>query len=111
MPYLNIKTNQAISDVSAFIQKSSSAVSKASGKPENYVMIAVDQQTPMSMGGSDAPTALLDYRALGLPSDRKAFSDALCSLISEELSIAGDRIYISMNDSERQDWGWNHSTF
>jgi phenylpyruvate tautomerase PptA (4-oxalocrotonate tautomerase family) len=111
MPYLNIKTNQAINNESDFIKKASSAVSKASGKPESYVMISVDQKTPMSMGGSDTPTALLDYRALGLPSDRKAFSDALCSLISEELSIAGDRIYISMADSERQNWGWNHSTF
>jgi len=111
MPYLNIKTNQEISDVSAFIQKASSVVSTASGKPESYVMISVDQKTPMVMGGSDAPTALLDYRALGLPSDRKAFSDALCSLISEELPIPGDRIYISMTDAERQNWGWNHSTF
>lgn len=111
MPYLNIKTNQTINDESAFIKKVSSTVAKASGKPESYVMIAVDQQTPMSMGGSEAPTALLDYRALGLPSDRKAFSDTLCSIISQELSIAGDRIYISMTDAERQNWGWNHSTF
>lgn len=111
MPYLNIKTNQEVSDVSALIKKASSTVSQASGKPESYVMIAVDQKTPMSMGGSDKPTALLDYRSLGLPNDRKAFSDALCSLISEELSIDGDRIYISMTDAERQNWGWNHSTF
>lgn len=111
MPYLNIKTNQAVSDEAALIKKASAVVSKASSKPESYVMIALDQNTPMSMGGSDTPTALLDYRALGLPSDRKAFSDALCSLISEELSIAGDRIYIAMFDSERENWGWNHSTF
>lgn len=111
MPYLNIKTNQAISDQAAFIKKASVTVAKGSGKPESYVMISVDQNTPMSMGGSDAPAAFLDYRALGLPGDRKAFSDALCSLISEELSIAGDRIYIAMFDSERQNWGWNHSTF
>ncbi len=111
MPYLNIKTNQEVSDVSAFIEKASATVAKGSGKPESYVMISVDQNTPMSMGGNDAPVAFLDYRALGLPGDRKAFSDALCSLISEELSIAGDRIYIAMFDSERQNWGWNHSTF
>jgi len=111
MPYLNIKTNQEISDVSVFIKKASSAVSKASGKPESYVMISVDQKTTMSMAGSDKPAALLDYRALGLPDDRKAFSDTLCTLISEELSVAGNRIYISMTDAERQNWGWNHSTF
>jgi len=46
-----------------------------------------------------------------LAADRKAFSDALCSLISQELSIAGDRIYIIMTNAEGQNWGWNHSTF
>ncbi len=111
MPYLNIVTNQDIADEATFIKKASATVSAASGKSENYVMIAVEQKASMSMGGSDAPTAFLDYRVLGLPSDKAAFSDALCSLLNSELKISGDRIYISMTDSERQNWGWNHSTF
>jgi len=111
MPYLNIVTNQTVQDESALLKAASQTVSKASGKPENYVMVAVEAKANMLMGGSDAPTAFLDYRALGLPADRTAFSDALCNLITEQLGIAGDRIYISMTDSERQNWGWNHSTF
>ena len=111
MPYLNIVTNQTIQDETALLKAASQTVSKASGKPENYVMVAVEAKANMLMGGSDAPTAFLDYRALGLPSNRTAFSDALCGLITEQLGIAGDRIYISMTDSERQNWGWNHSTF
>ena len=111
MPYLNIVTNQSIADEAALLKVASQTVSKASGKPESYVMIAVEAKSSMSMAGSDAPAAFLDYRALGLPSDRTAFSDSLCNLISEQLGIAGDRIYISMTDSERQNWGWNHGTF
>ena len=111
MPYLNIVTNQNIDDETAFIASASQTVAKAASKPESYVMIALEAKSSMSMSGSDAPAAFLDYRALGLPSDRKAFSDTLCSLISDQLGIAGDRIYISMTDSERQNWGWNHSTF
>ena len=111
MPYLNIVTNQSVDDESALLKAASQTVSLSSGKPENYVMVAVEAKANMLMGGSDAPTAFLDYRALGLPADRKAFSDALCTLIAEQLGIAGDRIYISMTDSERQNWGWNHSTF
>ena len=111
MPYLNIVTNQAIADEAALLKVASQTVSKASGKPKSYVMIAVEAKSSMSMAGSDAPAAFLDYRALGLPSDRTAFSDSLCNLISEQLGIAGDRIYISMTDSERQNWGWNHGTF
>lgn len=111
MPYLNIVTNQAINDEASFLKSASQAVSKASGKPESYVMVSLESKKSMLMGGSDAPLAFLDYRALGLPADRSAFSDELCSLINEQLSIQGDRIYISMTDSERQNWGWNHSTF
>lgn len=111
MPYLNIMTNQDIADEAAFIKKASATVSKASGKPESYVMISIEANKAMSMGGSDAATAFLDYRALGLPNDRTAFSDTLCSLINSELNIDGSRIYISMTDSERHNWGWNHSTF
>ncbi|MBD3634488.1 MAG: hypothetical protein HUJ23_06225, partial [Methylophaga sp.] len=46
-----------------------------------------------------------------LPGDRPVFSDTLFSTINEQLGIDGGRIYISMTDSERQNWGWNHSTF
>lgn len=111
MPYLNIVTNQDISDKTAFMKAASATVSKATGKPESYVMIAVEQKADMLFAGSDAPTAILDYRALGLPGDRQAFSDALCSLMSNELGVDGSRVYISMTDSERHNWGWNHSTF
>lgn len=111
MPYLNIVTNQSIEDESSLLKAASQTVAKAAGKPESYVMIAVEAKANMMMAGSDAPVAFLDYRALGLPADRTAFSDSLCSLITEQLGISGDRIYISMTDSERQNWGWNHSTF
>lgn len=111
MPYLNIVTNAAIQNEQALLKAVSQTVSKATGKPENYVMVAIEAKANMSMSGSNAPAAFLDYRALGLPEDRTAFSDTLCTLMNEKLGIAGDRIYISMTDSERQNWGWNHSTF
>ena len=111
MPYLNITTNQEVKDKTQFIKKTSETVAKASGKPESYVMIVLNDNADMSFAGSDAPAAMLDYRALGLPGDRQAFSDTLCTFISDNLNVDGGRIYISMTDSERQNWGWNHSTF
>lgn len=111
MPYLKISTNIAISEQDDLLQLASKTLAKAAGKPESYVMVALEDKTNMYMAGDNAPAAFLDYRALGLPADRTAFSDALCSLISNELGISGDRIYISMTDSERQNWGWNHATF
>lgn len=110
MPFLNIVTNSQIDDEAALIKVASQTVSQASGKPETYVMVTVQSQN-MSMSGEQGPAAFLDYRSLGLPSDRAAFSDALCSMINQQLGINGDRIYIGMTDSARQDWGWNHATF
>jgi phenylpyruvate tautomerase len=111
MPYLNIKTNQTIADPAALAKVASQTVAKASGKPESYVMVSVESKVAMTFGGSDAPTAILDYRSLGLPSDRKALSTALCTMIEQEIGVSGSRTYISMTDSERQNWGWDHSTF
>ncbi|PCJ30911.1 MAG: hypothetical protein COA90_07700 [Gammaproteobacteria bacterium] len=111
MPYLNILTNQSIDDESSFLKTTSKTLAQATGKAESYVMVALEAKASMSMAGSEAPAAFLDYRALGLPADRTAFSDVLCSLITEQLGIPGDRIYISMTDSERNNWGWNHRTF
>jgi len=111
MPYLNIVINQTIEDEAALLKVASQTVAKAAGKPESYVMVAVEAKAAMLMSGSDEAAAFLDYRALGLPADRAAFSDALCSMIHEQLGISGDRIYISMTDSQRQNWGWNHATF
>tara|TARA_R110002111_G_scaffold208904_2_gene272923 strand:- start:916 stop:1251 length:336 start_codon:yes stop_codon:yes gene_type:complete len=111
MPYLNIVTNQAVADEANFLKAASKTVSVSTGKAETYVMVSLDTQPNMLMGGHDAPLAFLDYRALGLPADRSAFSDTLCQMIEDQLNISGDRIYISMTDSERQNWGWNHQTF
>ena len=111
MPYLNIVTNHVIGDEAALLKAASKTVAQASGKPESYVMVTVAPKTAMSFGGSTEPTAFLDYRSLGLPSDRKAFSDALCSMIENQIGVNGSRVYISMTDAERQNWGWDHSTF
>lgn len=111
MPYLNIVTNQTIVDEENLLKSASQTVAEATGKPERYVMVALEPKSAMSFAGSTDPTAILDFRSLGLPADRKALSDALCSLIEQQLGIDGSRIYISMTDSERQNWGWDHSTF
>ena len=111
MPYLNIVINKPVTNKALLLKAASHAISKATGKSETYVMVSIDTQSNMIMAGTDDALAFLDYRALGLPTDRNAFSAALCQMIEDQLSISGERIYVSMTDSERQNWGWNHQTF
>lgn len=114
MPYLKIQTNKVMDESSqnALMKKASATVSSQLGKPVDYVMVAIDPPRPMMFAGSDEPTAYLELKSIGLSnSDTTDVSSALCNLLSEELSIAKQRIYIEFTNIERNMWGWNGATF
>ena len=82
------------------------------GKPEKYVMVALEPGFRMSFAGSTAPAAFLQLKSIGLPESRtKEISSALCGFLEKELGIPKNRIYIVFEDVERSYWGWNGSTF
>ena len=114
MPYLSIQTNQSLdeSKTQQLVKKASHTVAEILGKPESYVMIAVQTDIPMSFAGSVDPAAYVQLKSLGLPETATAdFSQAICSLLSAELNINADRIYIEFSGPERHMWGWNNKTF
>jgi len=114
MPYLKIQTNKEINEnkQKALLEKASATVAKELGKPESYVMVSIDPPRPMMFAGSDEPTAYLELKSIGLPaSDTKNISAALCDMVSDELSIDQDRVYIEFANAERNMWGWNGATF
>jgi len=114
MPYLKIQTNQTSTPDHAelLLGKASQLVATALGKPEQYVMVALAPPVPMLFAGSNAPTAYLELKSIGLPSSlTRDLSQALCSLIENELAISKERIYIEFADAPRPMWGWNGSTF
>ena len=114
MPYLKIQTNQTVSSEQAqkLISKASGLVAEQLGKPEKYVMVALAPPVPMLFAGSDAPTAYLELKSIGLPSSlTRDLSRALCSLLENELAISQERVYIEFADAARAMWGWNGSTF
>ncbi len=114
MPYLKIQTNQIVepSRRPPLLAKASAAVARTLGKPERYVMVALESGTPMSFAGESAPAAYLELKSIGLPEARTAeLSQTLCALIQEELGIVPDRVYIEFADAPRRMWGWNSATF
>lgn len=114
MPYLLIQTNQTLNPEAseALLGAASQAVAGMLGKPERYVMVAIDAGKPMLFGGSDEPLAYLELKSIGLPEQRTAeFSAALCTLINDQLGIASERIYIEFADAQRHLFGWNGGTF
>lgn len=114
MPVLKIQTNQELSpaDKVQLLTQASATVAGMLGKPERYVMVILDHNNDMCFAGSDAPLAYLELKSIGLPSGKTSeYSATLSQLLSEQLKIPPDRIYIEFADAQRHLWGWNGGTF
>ena len=114
MPYLSIQTNQPLdeSKKAQLLKTASQMTTDILGKPESYVMVAIQVNTAMSFAGNSDPTAYVQLKSLGLPESSTAdFSKAICELVHSELNINPSRIYIEFAGPERHLWGWNNKTF
>jgi len=114
MPLLKIQTSQPVATgtQSALLSKASQAVADMLGKPERYVMVSLEHNPGMLFGGSDEPLAYLELKSIGLPEANTAeYSRRLADLLSEQLGLPADRVYIEFADAPRAMWGWNGGTF
>lgn len=111
MPYIKIQTNKEIND-KEIVTELSKRIASVLGKPEDYVMAAVDDGVTMSMSGSLDPAVFVELKSIGLPdTETGRISEVICNFIEEKMNIAGDRVYIVFSDVNRKMWGWNGRTF
>jgi len=114
MPYLKIQTNLPLSKKAErnVLKVDSELVASELGKPEEFVMIALQPDTPMVFAGTDDPVAFLELKSIGLPADKtKRLSQTLCGLINEHLGIRPERVYVKFIDVRHGMWGWKGDTF
>ncbi|HVU33057.1 MAG TPA: phenylpyruvate tautomerase MIF-related protein [Opitutaceae bacterium] len=114
MPYLKIQTNLPLSKKAerAILKNASQLVAELLKKPESFVMVALQPDTPMLFAGSDEPVAFLELKSIGLPARRtKDLCEALCQMIEGHLGVARDRVYVKFIDVKRGMWGWKGDTF
>lgn len=114
MPYLKIQTNTPLTAeaAQALLAKASRTVAGLLGKPENYVMVALEPPLPMLFTGSDAPLAYLELKSIGLPEGKTAaLSKTLCELMEQETGVNKERVYIEFANAKGALWGWNGGTF
>ena len=114
MPYFSIETNQPIDPASnqQLLKKTSAFIADLLGKPESYVMISLQPDTPLIFGGSDAPAAFVRLKSIGLHQDRcPEMSEKICRLIEQDLGVPQDRVFIDFKNLERSMFGWNGKTF
>ncbi|MFA5984383.1 MAG: phenylpyruvate tautomerase MIF-related protein [Methylococcaceae bacterium] len=114
MPLVNLNTNVDISEAlsSQLLAQLSKELASATGKPENYVMVAITVNKAMLFGGTAEPLAYLECKSIGLsPAQAKALAASLPKIITAALNIKPNRIYIEFSNCPAEFWGWNGSTF
>ena len=112
MPLLDISSNKQPVNENVLLQKVSAAVAEMLGKPESYVMVRYQHTPHLIFAGSGEPTAYMELKSIGLPETKTTeFSGKLCALVSSELDVAENRIYIEFADAARHMWGWDGRTF
>ena len=84
------------------------------GKPEGYVMVALQPRAEMSFAGkADAPACYAELKNVGTlgPARVEELSRLLCDELARGLKVPGDRIYIEFTNADGSLWGWNGGTF
>ncbi|MGN0453389.1 MAG: phenylpyruvate tautomerase MIF-related protein [Ruminococcus sp.] len=113
MPFINTKVTNEITKEKEEILKSRFAKAMALiGKPEAYVMLSFEDNCRIWFAGDNSEdSAFVDVSILH-SAPREAYEKLtaeLCGIISEELSIKGERIYIKYEETEN--WGHNGYMF
>jgi phenylpyruvate tautomerase len=115
MPLLKIKTSAkpSVERASALLADLSRLVAKELGKPEAYVMTAIESGATMTFGGNDAPAAYVELKSIGrfTAEKTKQLSAALCRELEAGLEVPADRTYIEFADGTGYLWGYDGETF
>ncbi|MDJ0766342.1 MAG: phenylpyruvate tautomerase MIF-related protein [Myxococcota bacterium] len=114
MPLLRLYTSVDVTETKRdeLLKSLSGIVAKAIGKPESYVMVTLNQG-PTCMGGTTEPSAFVDLRSIGglSRSVNRDISQQVCQLLNQQVDIPTDRVYLNFTSVDRENWGWNSSTF
>ncbi|XP_053850118.1 macrophage migration inhibitory factor-like [Vidua macroura] len=114
MPKFIVNTNISKDKVpESFAGELTQQLSKALGKPAQYLAIQISPDQVMSFGGSTDPCAMCFLYSIGKigEQENKVYSKLLCDLMSKQLKIPSDRIYVSFFDISPGNVGWNNTTF
>lgn len=114
MPLLMLKTTATVpaDKRSEIIAAASRLLAEATGKPESYVMVTLEQANGC-FNGKECPLAFADVRRIGGFSKtvNTRFSKGLCDLLESRLAIPPDKVYCTFTDVPASAWGWNRGVF
>ena len=114
MPYISTKTTIEISEEKRETIKSllGKAIELIPGKSESWLMLHFEENQAMYFKGSNAkPVAFVEVKIFGKASIEayRTLTKAITDILSKELDITADGIYITYD--EVSTWGWNGNNF
>jgi phenylpyruvate tautomerase len=115
MPVLNLLTSTLPDPTQRgpLLASLSNLLARELGKPERYVMVALDGCSAMSFAGTQEAACYAEVKNVGTLSaeDAERLSDVLCAALSRGLNVPAHRIYIEFTNVDGALWGWNGGTF
>ncbi len=113
MPFISTTTSVSVSPETAEKIKSrfGKAIEVFPGKSENWLMLSINDKNKMFFRGESGDCAYIEVSVFGSVSRTSAekMASLATSIISEELSIAPDRIYVKFEGAEN--WSWQGNLF
>ncbi len=113
MPYISTTTNVSVSPEKEKIlkEKLGKAIECIPGKTERWLMVSIKPDVNMYFHGDSENMAFVDVSILGKasPADYNKMTAVITDILSQELGISPDYIYIKYEECSY--WGWNGSNF
>jgi len=114
VPLLKVTTSvPAAAEHEKLLANLSHLVANRLGKPESYMMVAIEHPTFMTFAGTAEPTCYVELKNVGrfTPDLTERLSEELCERLSQGLGVQKNRIYIEFSDAEGYLWGHDGETF
>lgn len=111
MPFIEVKTNQTISDKAALKSALGEAITAIPGKTETWLMVELEGDKDMYFQGSNEPCAMFEIAIFGKASNEAYdnLTNKICEISKKLLSVPTDRTYVKYSEIEH--WGFNSFNF
>lgn len=113
MPFIDVKTNTAVSDTLKELIKTElgTAITAIPGKSEAWLMVGIQGDYALYFRGTSDPAAMVEVSIFGTaaPAAFKELTARITSILTQRMGIPADRIYVKYSCIDQ--WGWNGSNF
>ena len=114
MPYIDLKTTCNLDNAKKESLKTQfgKAIESFPGKTENWLMVNIEDEKDMWFGGENSTGCCMADIAIFGKATGEAYNkmtSAMTVILSAELNIPPNRIYIKYSEYDR--WGWNGGNF